>query len=66
MHHSLGEQREGGADSALLLELESESEDILYYLSSFSSLFSLERLVKENISFNSSLNNLKSGKLNRI
>jgi hypothetical protein len=66
MHHSLGEQREGGADSALLLELESESEDILYYLSSFSSLFLLERLVKENISFNSSLNNLKSGKLNRI
>jgi hypothetical protein len=59
-------ESKGGAEGALLLESELESEGILYYLSSSSSLFSLERLAKESIGSNSSLDNPKLGKLNRI
>ena len=55
----------GGVEDALLLESELKLEDILYYLSSSSSLSSLERLVKESIGSNSLLDNLKSRKLNK-
>jgi hypothetical protein len=55
-----------GAEGALSSKSESESEDILYYSSSFFSLSSLELLAKESLGSNSSLDNLKSGKLNKI
>jgi hypothetical protein len=57
---------EGGAEDALLSELESDLEDILYYLSSSSSLSSSERLTKETIGSDSSLDNPKSRKSNKI
>ena len=56
---------EGGAKGASSSKLELESEGILYHLSSLSSLSLLERLVKESIGSNSSLDNPKSGKLNK-
>jgi len=55
----------GGAEDALLLELELKSEGILYYSSSSSSLSLLKRLTKESISFNLLLNNPKLEKLNK-
>jgi hypothetical protein len=55
----------GEAKGALSFKLELELEGILYYLSSLSSLSLLERLAKESIGFNSLLNNLKLGKLNK-
>jgi hypothetical protein len=57
---------EGGTEGALLLESESDLEGILYYLSSSSSLSSSERLTKESVGSDSSLDNPKSGKLNKI
>jgi hypothetical protein len=56
----------GGVEGALSSESESDSEGILYYLSSSSSLSLLERLTKESAGSDSSLDNLKSGKLNKI
>jgi hypothetical protein len=56
---------EGGAEGALSSESELESKDILYHLSSLSSLFSLERLTKESIDSNSSLDNPKLRKSNK-
>jgi hypothetical protein len=56
---------EGGAGGALSLESELELEGILYHSSSSSSLFSLERLAKESVDSNSSLDNLKLGKSNK-
>jgi hypothetical protein len=56
---------EEGAKGALLSELESELEGILYYLSSSSSLSLLKRLAKESIGSNSLLDNPKLGKLNK-
>ena len=55
----------GGAKGALSSKLELELEGILYHLSSSSSLSLLKRLAKESIGSNSSLNNLKSRKLNK-
>jgi hypothetical protein len=55
----------GGAKGALSSELKLELEGILYYLSSLSSLSLSERLAKESIGSDSSLDNLKSGKLNK-
>jgi hypothetical protein len=55
----------GGAEGALLLELELESEGILYHLYSSSSSSLLERLVRESAGFDSLLDNLKLGKLNK-
>jgi hypothetical protein len=49
----------------LLLESESESEGILYHSSFLSSLFLLERLAKESVDSNSSLDNPKLEKLNK-
>jgi hypothetical protein len=54
-----------GVKGALLSKLKLELEGILYYLSSSSSLSLLERLAKESIGSNSSLNNLKLKKLNK-
>jgi hypothetical protein len=59
-------ERIGGAEGALLSKSESESEGILYYLSSSSSLSLLELLAKESSGSNSSLNNPKLGKSNKI
>jgi hypothetical protein len=56
---------EGGAGGASSLELELESEGILYYSSSLSFSFLLERLAKESVDSNSSLDNPKLGKLNK-
>jgi hypothetical protein len=56
---------EEGAGGALSSESESESEGILYHSSSLSSLFSLERLAKESVDSNSSLDNPKLGKSNK-
>ena len=56
---------EGGAKGALSSKLELESEGILYYSSSSSSLSLLERLAKESAGSDSSLDNLKLGKLNK-
>jgi hypothetical protein len=55
----------GGAKGALLFKLKSELKGILYYLSSSSSSSLSERLVRESIGSNSSLDNPKSGKLNK-
>ena len=55
---------EEGAKGALLSELKLESEGILYHLSSLS-LSLLERLAKESIGSDSSLNNPKLKKLNK-
>jgi hypothetical protein len=63
---SLLERTEGGAEGALLSESESDSEGILYYSSSSSSLSLSERLTKESAGSDSSLDNPKSGKLNKI
>ena len=54
----------GGAKGASLFELESELEGILYHLSS-SSLSLLERLAKESIGSDLSLDNPKLGKSNK-
>jgi hypothetical protein len=59
-------KRIGGVEGALSSKLKSESEDILYYLSSSSYLSLLELLAKESLGFNSLLDNPKSGKLNKI
>ena len=56
---------EGGAGGTSLLKSELESEGILYHLSSLSSLFSLERLAKESVDFDLSLDNPKLEKLNK-
>ena len=55
----------GGAKGALLSKLESELEGILYHLSSSSSLSLLERLAKESIDSDSSLDNPKLRKSNK-
>jgi hypothetical protein len=55
----------GGAEGALSLESESELEGILYHSSSSSSSSSSERLVRESTGSDSSLDNPKSGKLNK-
>jgi hypothetical protein len=57
---------EGGAEGALSSESESDSEGILYHLSSSSSSSLSERLTKESVGSDSSLDNPKSGKLNKI
>jgi hypothetical protein len=54
------------AEDTLSSKSELESEDILYYSSSSSSLSSLELLAKESSGSDSSLDNPKSGKLNKI
>ena len=60
-----------GAKGAWLFKLELELKGILYhlsslsFLSSLSSLSLLKRLAKESVGFNSLLNNLMSGKLNK-
>ena len=54
----------GGAKGALSSKLELESKGILYHLSSLS-LYLLERLAKESIGSDSSLNNPKLKKLNK-
>jgi hypothetical protein len=54
-----------GAKGALLSELELELEGILYHLSSSSSLSLLERLVKESVGSDLSLDNLKLKKSNK-
>jgi hypothetical protein len=59
-------ERIKGAEGALLSKSELESEGILYYLSSSSSLSSLELLTKEILGSDSLLDNPKSGKLNKI
>jgi hypothetical protein len=59
-------ERIKGAEGALLSKSELESEGILYYSSSSSSLSSLELLTKEILGSDSLLNNPKSGKLNKI
>jgi len=56
---------EGGAKGALSSKLELESEGILYYSSSSSSLSLLERLAKESTGSNSSSDNPKLGKSNK-
>jgi hypothetical protein len=55
----------GGPEGASSFKSELELEGILYYLSSLSSLSLLERLAKESTGSNSSLDNPKSGKLNK-
>ena len=55
----------GGAKGALSSKLESESEGILYHLSSSSSSSLLERLAKESAGSNSLSDNPKSGKSNK-
>jgi hypothetical protein len=55
-----------GAEGALSSESESESEGILYYSSSSSSSSSSELLAKESSGSDSSLDNLKSRKSNKI
>jgi hypothetical protein len=55
----------GGAGCASSLESELESKGILYHSSSLSSLFSLERLAKESIDSDSSLDNPKLRKSNK-
>jgi hypothetical protein len=55
----------GGAEGALLLESELESEGILYHLYSSSSSSLLERLMRESAGSNSLLDNPKLGKLNK-
>ena len=55
-----------GAEGALSSKSELESEGILYYSSSSSSFSLLELLAKESLDFNSSLDNPKLGKLNKI
>jgi hypothetical protein len=55
----------GGVKGALLSELKSESEGILYHSSSSSSLSLSKRLTKESIGSDSSSDNPKSGKLNK-
>jgi len=57
------EEGAGGASSS---ESESESEGILYHSSSSSSSFSSERLAKEGAGSDSSSDNPKSGKSNKI
>jgi hypothetical protein len=59
-------KRIGGAEGALSSKSELESEGILYYLSSSSSLSSLELLAKESLGSDSSLDNPKSRKSNKI
>ena len=54
-----------GAKGAWLFKLELELKGILYHLSSLSSLSLLERLAKESIGSNSSLNNPKLRKSNK-
>jgi len=56
---------EGVAEGALLSKSESEPKGILYYLSSSSSSSLLERLAKEGVGSDSSLDNPKSGKSNK-
>jgi hypothetical protein len=55
-----------GAEGASSSELESELDGILYYLSPSSSSSLLELLVKESLDSDLSLDNPKSGKLNKI
>jgi hypothetical protein len=56
---------EGGAKGTSSSKLESELEGILYHLSSLSSLSLSERLAKESVGSNLSLDNLKLGKSNK-
>ena len=59
-------KRIGGAEGALSSKSELELEGILYYSSSSSSLSLSELLAKESLGSNSSSDNLKSGKSNKI
>jgi hypothetical protein len=54
-----------GAKNTSSFKLKLKLKGILYYLSPLSFLSLLKRLTKESIDSNSSLNNLKSGKLNK-